>query len=567
MSTLALAMIVKDALVIPDIVDKYEQFFDKLYITVAAKTEPENGLNHPKLVQSYFKWIDHFGKAREFNRQQVTADYWFWMDDDDEIDHPEQLRSLVDYMDKNQLDVAYLKYDYFQNEAGEGVNDHWRERIIRTDSQLAWADVPVHETLIAPYARTQRFADVTVLHHKTLEAIEASHKRNAKLLKKHWKDTKDPRTAFYLGMEHMAAQDYEPAIEMFHFLIDNGGWDEEKYDAWCKIADCYVLEGHDAGALVATNMATSLNPATPDAYWQKVFIYGRNEQYDKAVEWAKVAMSKQAPDTLRMVDPTLYKYRGLFMTAQCYLFNGDIKNAWQLYNETNAVAPHFIKEQSEQTGVPWSKLFEEAYLDQKAVDYTRWLLRYTKDFAGKPQKVMEALPFRIFQDPRLNAERAKVFPPKKWPKKSIVFFCGQSPEAWGPDTLAKGMGGSEEAIVYLSRELAKLGWQVTVFNDRDDEYSDSGVTYLPWTLLNPYDEFDVFVAWRQAQNAVNVKARVLAVDLHDTPIGHVTVTPEQVKQVDKFFLKSNYQRELSATPIPDDKAVIIGNGIKAEQFS
>ena len=34
-------------------------------------------------------------------------------------------------------------------------------------------------------------------------------------------------------------------------------------------------------------------------------------------------------------------------------------------------------------------------------------------------------------------------------------------DVWGPTTLArKGLGGSEEAVVYVSRELARRGWDV-----------------------------------------------------------------------------------------------------------
>lgn len=603
--TLALAMITNDAEATKKLITEYEEYFDKIYITVATvNKQPYNNLKQtswlPKKVElTYFKWIDNFGKAREFNRKQIDTDYWFWMDDDDHIDNPEKLKDVVKFMNKNQLDVAYLKYDYFQNDAGEGVNDHWRERIIRTDSSLTWADVPVHETLTAPYARSQRFSDVTILHHKTMEAIEKSHERNYKLLKKHWEKTQDPRSAFYLGLEHMAKEEYEQAIEMFRFLVQHGGWNEEKYDALLKIADCFTLLEDDNAALKTISMAIELDPEKPDAYWQKVFVYGKHEKYDKAIRFAKDAMNRDAPEGLRMLDPTLYKYRGLFMTAQCYLFAGRVKEAWQLYNETKQIAPYFIKEQSEQTNVPWDKLFEEAYLDLKAIDYTKWLLKYTKDFGGKPQKILDSLPFKTFQDSRLNAERAHIFPPKVWPKKSIVFFCGQSSEPWGPDTLSKGMGGSEEAIVYLSRELARLGWQVTVFNDREDEYVDyaghievptssygstrnmtakrikelgttvrmpASVIYKPWTLLNPYDEFDIFVSWRQPQNCVGVKARMLCVDCHDTLIGHVTVTPEQIKNIDLFFLKSQFQADNSATPIPKEKQVIVGNGIVSSQF-
>ena len=146
------------------------------------------------------------------------------------------------------------------------------------------------------------------------------------------------------------------------------------------------------------------------------------------------------------------------------------------------------------------------------------------------------------------------------------------------------MGGSEEAVVYLSRELAKLGWQVTVFNDRDDEYmdpvygtgrlsypdyepGDDIVVYKPWTLLNPYDEFDVFWAWRNPSlpRALDIKARKIIVDMHDYPLGHQTVTKADVARVDVFMLKTKFQRR-GIPDVPDDKIVIIPNGLVTSQF-
>lgn len=592
--TLALAMITNDAAKTIKILEEYGQYFDKWFITVADKDKIQfsklgawekqhllRRVDISKFSLSYFKWCDDFGKAREFNREQIDADYWFWMDDDDEIENPEKLRDIVKYMQQQELDVIRFMYNYYQNGAGEGINDHWRERIIRTDSELKWADVPVHETVIAPYARSANLTDVTILHKKDLDGVKKSHERNVKLLDKHWETTQDPRSAYYLGMELMAQQKWEEAIEMFRFLIDKGGWDEEKYDAWCKIADCYIMSHNYTTALIATNMATLLDPAKPDAYWQKVLIYGHTEDYDKAVEWSKVAMSKKAPQSLRVTDPTLYKYRGIFMTAQCYLFSGKVKEAWELFTHVKEVAPHFVEEQSDE--IKWEELFEKAYIDDKAIGYVKYLLAYTAGEGGKPQKLLDSLPYQILSDSRLNAERAKVFPPAKWPKNSIAIFCGPSHESWGPDTLDKGMGGSEEAIVYLSRELTKLGWQVTVFNDRDEEYLDefeykgratkynlegkitAEVIYKPWTMLNPNDEFDVFIASRAPENINGIKARKLMIDLHDVVPAERVYGVAKTNKEAVFMVKSNYHRNLYPE-LEDDRIIVIGNGIQGAHF-
>lgn len=576
--TLGLAMITNNAESVKRVIGQYGKYFDKFYITVADKTKGQfyelQKLNDDRLELSYYKWNDHFGKARQYNAKQIKTDYYFWIDSDDEIVGVEELPDLVNMMEASKLDAIYLLYDYMHNEIGESVSPHWRERMIRTDSSLKWSDSRCHETLLAPNANTMRYDGVVIKHVKPEADHKKSHERNCKLLLKDFQETQDPRTAMYLGDNLMYLKEFDLALQYFSFLIQKGGWDEDKYRAWLKISEINFLVGDTERAIDAANAAEHLLPEFPDAYFQKASVYNELNMPRKVYEWVKVGMSKPIPNTLSPYDPTLYEYRGLFMGALAALELGKVDEAFELFQIVRKRSPNYPLAKEMES------IFVEAKEDTEAIKRLKWLLYYAKDRGSDIGRLLNALPQKLVADPRLNVERAKLLPKKKWPEKSIVFYCGPGTEPWGPEYLDKGCGGSEEAIIYLSRELAKLGWQVTVFNDREEEYIDYPgggglvegkkydylVYYKPWTMLNPYDEFDVFVAWRHPQNAINVKARVLCVDMHDTPVGHVAVQPEHVKEIDKFFLKSNYQWELSNTPIPEDKAVIVGNGVVASQF-
>ena len=48
---------------------------------------------------------------------------------------------------------------------------------------------------------------------------------------------------------------------------------------------------------------------------------------------------------------------------------------------------------------------------------------------------------------------------------AVAIWCGRSVVGdWGPWSLQEtGIGGSEEAVVRLSRELVRVGWGVTVY--------------------------------------------------------------------------------------------------------
>lgn len=594
--TLGLSQITNDAEATIKFLEKYGQYFDEWFITVADKDKKQlvkmaeyQNKHTDKLHVTYFKWCDDFAAARNKNLKQIDTDYWFWADSDDDIENPERLQELVKFMAQNDIDVIQLKYDYAQNNLGQAISDHWRERIIKRSYEGHW-DAPVHETFQGPPAKVERVDGVVVKHQKSDEDMGKSMLRNEKILRKHYGKTHDPRDAYYLGMTDLAARRYEDAIQWYLQHIKTAGSDEDKYRSWCRIADAEWCLGNNEQSLYATDEAIKLRPNFPDAYYIKIMNYAKIEEYDKGIEWLKVALSKPVPDTLHMIDPTLYQYRGMAMGALCYLFSGRVKEAFQLYQAVIKEAPDFYEKEKELDGVDWPKLYEQAYFDQKAIDYTKWLLHYTKGEGGKPLKLFEALPPRIVNDVRLTQERGKFMPPKTWPEKSIVFYCGPAYEQWGPDTLDKGMGGSEEAIVYLSRELIKLGWQVFVYNDRDEEYYDTGFTkgwdsasnwtkyydkktkttpsvgqviYKPWQLFNPNDTFDVFVAWRNPSftRSVPVKARIKAVDMHDVP----TITNADIDKNDLFMFKTKYHAGLSK--VPKEKTVVIGNGILREQFN
>eukprot|EP00752_Nemacystus_decipiens_P009479 g8475.t1 len=95
------------------------------------------------------------------------------------------------------------------------------------------------------------------------------------------------------------------------------------------------------------------------------------------------------------------------------------------------------------------------------------------------------------------------------PPKVIAFYCFEYGNAWfpnwGPSYLDLGLGGSEEAVVHLSRKLADLGFWVEVYADpkeqdvgRDHGFG-RGAGGVVWYSYKAYDTSyppDVFVAWR-----------------------------------------------------------------------
>lgn len=70
----------------------------------------------------------------------------------------------------------------------------------------------------------------------------------------------------------------------------------------------------------------------------------------------------------------------------------------------------------------------------------------------------------------------------------------------GTTVFKQGLGGSESAVTFISRELTKLGFEVTVFNTCNIDHASpgvyDGVTYRPLAELAQHHEFDIVISSR-----------------------------------------------------------------------
>jgi glycosyltransferase involved in cell wall biosynthesis len=150
---------------------------------------------------------------------------------------------------------------------------------------------------------------------------------------------------------------------------------------------------------------------------------------------------------------------------------------------------------------------------------------------------------------------------KVWSDKSMVVYAGATHYEWSALSLKTGIGGSEMAVIELGKEWAKLGYQVTVYNNCGSQAGIyDGVEYIQYSKFNKYDTFDTLIIWRYPWRLYpHTKAKRIWLDLHEVRLPE-EVTAEKLKKFDKIFVKSQYHR--SRMPeIEDERIRIITNGI------
>jgi len=170
-------------------------------------------------------------------------------------------------------------------------------------------------------------------------------------------------------------------------------------------------------------------------------------------------------------------------------------------------------------------------------------------------------------------------------RRRLVLYCRRSYSGeradkpgsweWGPHAKERGIGGSESAVISMSRELAALGWGVEVYAsppEADVGVDEHGVMWAPfWAYgmggargsAGEHDEVEAFVAWRFAEAmAVGVDARRRYLWLHDE-VHNFTLTPCAMRHFESgggIFVLSKFHR----SQLPDfalGRAILTSNGL------
>ncbi len=534
--------------------DSLKNYVDEVVITVADKNvTPPN-----------FEWCDDFSAARNYNFSLAKSDWILWLDADDTLTNPEHLKTLVAYAEANHASGYWIKYEYAFDKSGNCIDEHWKAQLLKNDGHFKWLG-PIHEDPIQQRPVTWLSTDkIKRIHHSNEERGEASHNRNIAILEKwHKDDPNEPRAMFYLGRAYLSAKRHADAINILQEYLNLSGWDDERYEARLLIGQAYLHSGDVDTALLAYHDAILEKEVNPDAYIYKGMCYMRQEKWDQALSNFQIAIEKPLPNAVTFFNPMFYK-RDVYQAIAIAKMNiGKLDEALAAIKIAyKADASADIKELF---GLIL-KLKEKRSAVQNIIDAIKYADKYDQ---SKIPNMLLATPLPLWDNELLTALRKKYLPPKVWPKKSITVYCGSSAEDWTPDSqLNGGIGGSETAVIELTKRLVKLGWDVTVYNQGGlppEGNTFDGVKYLNYWMFNPDDTFDVLWVWRVPMVFdFNIKARYTILDVHDV-MSQADFTESRLAKINKVFVKTKYHRSLYPK-VADDKFVIVGNGIDLTRF-
>lgn len=535
-------------------------FVDEICLTITGENKAcEEVAEKYKAKVSHFEWVDHYAKARNFNFSQATGDWILWLDCDDVLKGGEFLSAIVG--ESKLLNAIICDYLYEFDADGDCIVRHQKTRLIKNDGSQEWAGKLHEDFKVNRQVEVGRTEQITVEHYPAKSDIEDTIARNIRISTEGIKEEpQDPRSWWNYACSLMMAGKTKESIDNFYKFIEMSNSEEERYIAWDRIGYMYKTLGHFDEAVHCELMALSLRPWYPDAWVALGEIYYRTNKLDHAKFYLLEGLKLKPPVTEIIAwNPRIYDFVPLRLLAKVYYENKQPKEALQCIQTVRKLFPknkELIRVEAELT----KEVGDIADLESR--------LEKVKTATSKEQikEILDSVPVDLQNHPMVTHLRNIHFIKTHTSGKEVAIYCAHTNMNWGPDSVKTGIGGSEEAVINLSKRWADEGFDVTVYAScGHKEFVQDGVTWKPFWTFNHRDKFDTLILWRTPIFCdIELNAKRILIDMHDV-ISEAEFTPERLKKIDKIMVKSKAHRELFPH-IPDEKFEVVPNGIDPKHF-
>jgi len=539
---------------------------------IEAYTRSQGGDYH------YLAWKKDFSEQRNYilSKLPKDTDYYFWMDADDVLIGGENLRDIANLGVKTNKDIIFFEYWYgctFDGVPSQKTFKkvdiiHFRERLLRPGShtwigRLHETPVPAKDIKDSYVKCSYKDYGVAIMHKKSMEDAEKTMIRNQEILEEQLKDERkkgeaDPRTLLYLMKIYSELKEkkyWTEVLSMGEEYLKKSGWDEERGTCCDLMAICHGKLGQNLEAIKLLHDAIREYPHYPLFYLRLALAYLNVNKFNSAKHWLEVGVS--LPLEKRSAGITNLQEMKI-LSAQVLM---KLKYQDKDFEGALAGAEILAKEQPCEENTQQYYFLEDVVELNKACKQTDELFKYLDSIGNTSAivKALDVLPIAITSQPFAIAWRKRVVPPRIWKNNEICYFAnfgGAHFEKWDGLSLQTGIGGSETAVIMLSKEWVKRGYSVTVYGDPDQPKTVDGVTYLPWYYFNPADWFNIFIQWRSSGLSPIIKCNKFLVDMHD--LFNEQNLKEFESSVDGFMFKSEHHASLAPKL---SKKNVIPNGI------
>ena len=350
----------KDAHYVPALIESVKNAVDCVFYlntddSVQTVKALENECKKHNISFSYFyksEWPDgfHFGKARnkakEIAEQTFSCNWFLWLDLDDVLINPEQLRELA----KDETVQAW-HFEYKVHGTGYFTRERMTRRGVGT-----WVN-RVHEILKIPQDTPQAIAKgIHVLHTKETKndpSEKSSHDLHIELCKKEIENA--PNYYLYIGKEYFNSQRPVEAKKWFTMGLAMTECPLEKYNTLIYLSKIAGFEKDINTQRFYLKQAFEENPSRRESLYYLAVIETTSGKHERALAFIRACCALPKPST-PMLEESLYDG-----AEPLVLFYRLLARLMQ-YNESFEVAKTYIESQQQKGDIEMEILREAKIL-------------------------------------------------------------------------------------------------------------------------------------------------------------------------------------------------------------
>lgn len=524
---------------------------------------------HYKDPHEHERWISNFSIPRQLGWDACSGDMILWLDSDDELMGGKE---MCDFLEDHcsgepsdiRMDAIEMRYDYQHNALGECTVRQRRHRIVRP-GHFRW-DYPVHELLhpTRPGVETREGYALPfwVKHHGTVteEGRQDSAERNLWIIER-WQDDElemSPRLWRGKADAFRSLGRHAEAVASMTMCLNESGDPDERYLMYVRRGDSNRSLGNTDMAMDDYARAERMKPHYRHAYMAMAEILLEHHHYEQAIVWCDKIEMAGGDEKALSFNPTAGNNVPMFVRTMSYFALEKYEEAAHFSAKLVEIAPN------NPIAIALNEKAGHAVKCREMFNAYAMLHDELGDDEEKKERLRTCVPEILKAFPGFSDITA---PPRPDDRETIAIYCHRTVNVWGPGGLEKGVGGSEEAVIHMSRGLVTAGYHVEVYGTPPvDEIGvdDFGVVWLPFHAWTDKSTPDIFIAWRDTRYmTLGLGAKQRYLWLQDIPRPE-WYTEEFVDSINGILCIS----ELQASYLPQhaqEKVIITGNGISPSE--
>lgn len=497
-----------------------------------------------------------FADARNASFELATGDMILWIDSDDILVNPEGFREEVERQFGLNTDHIIMHYDYEQDDQGRSTTAQERERVLRRGYHN-WISF-LHEVAVPKrHCNVSRIdKEMSYIKHRNPKSDDpARSKRNLDILMKHLKNdgSLETRMKMYVGNALVDLGRSGEAVKWYEDYLEESEWDEERLHVMHRLFNVFRETNPDVAEMYSAKMyrLDRRNAITHICMAQTSLNRGR--WHDALWDVESFKRAKKA-STVTIYNPFGLEYIPLSISQKCFLNLGMYEEAFKVTQAMSKITPELQEKHDFNLKAIKEKILSRKKLQRKLEEF---------DELENEEERSEYVN-RFVKGDLQHYDEFKKYLKKERPdgKRVCAIYCGNDQtSSWGPSSIEKGIGGSEEAVINISKELAMLGWTVEVYANVEEEGCFNGVHWYQATASNPNDLVDLCIVWRGHRYVEYApKGRVTWLWLHDLQGGQEAYYVDVNDKYDNYLFLSEFHAK-DAPWVEKDKIFLTTNGV------